>query len=167
MTTKVCIKCSDVKPLAEFSQYKKTGKVYINGLCRSCDNARTRKWRNENKERYESSKNKSNTKHKEKRYTASKLWRTKNKDKIKEWLVTHVDSGNGKSYQKRWRAENKDNKYKNQYRRQAIELTDNYLLSLLYSMHKILFSELKKIPYLIEAKRELIKIHRATKQNKI
>jgi hypothetical protein len=88
MTTKVCKKCKEVKPLTDFYKHPKTrdGKFHI---CKVCEIERGRKYRKNNptygKQHYHRNKEKYKAYHqnnKEKRNEYLKGWRKNNKAKI-------------------------------------------------------------------------------------
>jgi len=82
--TKTCKKCGVEKSLNDMRSYKKNGEVRISGICKDCNNARTRQWKRDNADRI----------------NEQRRWRTANDPEYRE----SVDG-----YRQKYRTENREN----------------------------------------------------------
>ena len=133
MTTKVCTKCGEEKPLSEYGKYfsKTRGRFYFRGYCKICENKRCREYKAANKEKVYKQEKKYRAENKEKVVKWKKDWDEKNREHIAEYNKKHKDrdrarisawakedrARNPEKYRtklKTWNAKNKDHvkKYK-------------------------------------------------------
>lgn len=81
--TKVCFECKIEKSSENF--YKdKAGSKGLGPYCKNCSYLRSKKWRENNKERYYNHSKSWRAAHPEQKKITDALWREKNKDKIKK-----------------------------------------------------------------------------------
>lgn len=164
---KVCTKCKEEKGLDQYKNIK--GKIKKDGTrsilkrpsCKPCDSFMEKKWLEENP-------------------NYKKEWRKKNPEKVKEETLR------AKPRYKKWREDNKEHcrakanerrrldklkngtdKYNIQGRKEIENLTDGYVISKITRGSVLTTAQVRKCPELIEVKREIIKINRLIKNNKL
>lgn len=103
--TKACSKCGIEKPLTEYSK-EKTGKDGLRADCKECKNARTKKYKEENKEKLKAYKKKYREANKERIKAYSKKWREENTEYNKKYKQENAEEL--KAYSKKYRQENSE-----------------------------------------------------------
>ncbi len=91
----VCTKCNSEKSATEFHRNGDRRRP----ACKTCNNASTKKWRDENPEAYKASKKRSEVKHADRVAERHRRWRAKNPERARELSVKAMD---------KWRTLNPD-----------------------------------------------------------
>lgn len=170
LTHKVCIKCKINKEISCF-YFRKETKLH-RGVCGSCLYKTTNKDRhrqaNEKYRRTEKGKKTISLATKERR-SKGLTWDKKHPAKVLLSRKMYYAKNKGKcnDYSKRYGQLHRDKINKNglRYAKKACcELKDSYVLSTLSQQFNMARNELKQIPFLVNAKRELLRIKRSIKQ---
>lgn len=169
METFNCNKCKEDKEDSMFSivcdRVKKDGVKTLrrSKQCKDCVNNYARKYRIENKNRDKDRNNK-----------YKQEWRVKNKERVKEtsriWEAKYRETEKGKESRakakKKWYKNNKE-KAKKIMINVREKLTDGVVVEAIIKRKNIDRSEVYKYPELIKAKREILKINREIKKQKL
>jgi hypothetical protein len=163
MTTKVCSKCGEEKPISEFGKDReRKDKLYV--YCKLCTNTIGKESYQKNKEAKKESVKKYRKSNLEKVKETRKRWALKNPDKIKQkakrWRIKNIEKAREST--NNYRRNNLDKaKLREQNRVQSIN--DNYVAHIL----RISVKEFRELPEEVQhIHRTSIKIHRVLKQQK-
>ena len=114
LITKICRTCNFAKLLDQFHAHKQT-KDGRNTSCKECSNARSKKWREENKDQFLSSIKKWTIENKEYKKKSDKNYYQNNKEKVleinKKWKQNNKEKY--KLILKNWHKNNKQKHYAN------------------------------------------------------
>lgn len=105
IVAKVCTKCSEVKELANFAKDKRRlGGVHAN--CNSCNSERSRKYREENREKIAERNRKYREENRDKEVERSRKWYEENREKIAKYREENREKIAERM--RKWREENCD-----------------------------------------------------------